>query len=398
MRLVFFNRFFAPNESATSQLLSQLAFHLAARGHDVHVVTSHDPASARGVEAMRGVSVHRVARARGDAHGLAARASDYLGYAHAARRAARRLLQPGDVAVVETDPPMLSSVLARVVRERGAKAIVWLQDLFPEVAASYGIPGMGGMVGELLRRSRDRSLAAAHAVVAIGDDMAGRIAARACVPSERVHVIHNWADGRAIQPMAPGASRMRADWGLDGLFVAGYSGNFGRVHEFDTLLDAAALLRDEPGIAFLLVGSGPRWDEVRSRVERERLANVRMRAYREREALGESLAAADVHVVSLRPEFDGLVQPSKLYGILAAARPGIFIGSATEETARILREHDAGTCVAPGDAPGLARAILALRSDAALRARWGANARRAFESRYDAVHALAAWERLLASI
>ncbi|HET9470564.1 MAG TPA: hypothetical protein VFO24_05630, partial [Usitatibacter sp.] len=115
----------------------------------------------------------------------------------------------------------------------------------------------------------------------------------------------------------------------------------------------------------------------------------------ERGALAQSLGAADAHLVVLRPAFEGLVLPSKLYGILAAGRPAIFVGSVTGETGRILADAGAGITVATGDADGLAAAIRRLRDDATLCVSMGARARKALEERYDMALALARWDAVI---
>jgi len=396
MKILFFNRFFFPDASATSQILSDLAFHLAARGRDVHVVTSRIPGSRSDGEIVRDVTVHRVATPIEGPHGLGRRALAYCDYSLGARRAAMRLVSPGDVVVVKTDPPLLSASLAHLAKSQGARVIVWMQDLFPEVAREYGVPGMRGPLGAWLARIRNRSLARSDAVVAIAERMASRVRALGCVPAERLHVIHNWADGEAIAPIERDANPMRAAWGLEGRFVVAYSGNLGRVHEFDTLLDAAAMLRPHEDVVILIVGRGPRLAEVRARAEREGLGNVRFLPHQDRALLGRTLGIADVHVCVLRPEFEGLVHPSKLYGIMAAGRPALFVGEVTGETGSILAETGAGLSIARGDADALAAAILALRGDAAARSAMGERARKAFVERYDMPVALARWEALIA--
>jgi glycosyltransferase involved in cell wall biosynthesis len=213
----------------------------------------------------------------------------------------------------------------------------------------------------------------------------------------RLHVIHNWANGRAIAPMNAAGSPLRRAWALEGKFVVAYSGNLGRVHEFGTLLDAAARLRSHADIQFVVIGRGPRLAEVEARVDRKRLGNVRFEPHQDRALLSESLGLADVHLSILRPEFEGLVQPSKLYGIMAAGRPAIFVGRVTGETARILAETSSGLSVATGDGAGLAAAILRLRDDPPERLAMGSRARTAFEVRYDMPIAMAKWASLLAA-
>ena len=395
MRIVFFNRFFFPDPSATSQMVSDLALHLARAGHEVHAVAGRAGDEAAGAQ-WQGITVHRASEARSESISLAARAGAYLRYYRGARAVARRLLARGDIVIVMTDPPLLSAAIGPIAVARGARLVVWLQDLFPEVASEYGVPGMGGFLGSPLRAARDRSLGIADRVVAIGDAMAARVAQMRGVSPDQLHVIHNWADGRAIVPLAPEANPLRAAWGVKDLFVVGYSGNLGRVHEFDTLLDAARSLRHDAGIRFLVVGRGPRLAHVRERVESERLSNVIFAPHQDREHLGESLSVPDMHLCVLRANFEGLVVPSKLYGALAAGRPTIFIGDPAGEAASILARVQGGFAVATGDADGLARAIRRLR-DAPDEARLlGMRARQAFEREFDMPVAMRQWENVLA--
>lgn len=397
MRIIFFNRFFYPDISATSQMLTDLAFHLA-RNAEVHVVTSAVEGNSPAVERVKGVTIHRVARAAAGPHGLLRRAWAYWRYYLGARSALRRIVGPGDVVVAKTDPPLLSVAIGPLAKAKGARLVVWLQDLFPEVAAEYGIPGMGGALGARLRRRRNHSLSIADAVVAIGERMAARVLESRCVDPARLHVIHNWADGKSLVPLDHGRNELRARWGLQDKFVVGYSGNLGRVHEFDTLLGAASRLRDEPGLVFLIIGRGPRLAYVREHVAAENLANVRFEPLQERDSLVQSLNAADVHISILRPSFEGLVVPSKLYGIMAVGRPAIFVGDPAGETAEILRSSGAGVSVAQGDREGLARAILEMRDSPSERGRLGGNARKAFEAKYEMRHAFAEWDSLLGKI
>ena len=394
MKIVFFNRFFFPDASATSQILSDLAFHLAASGAEVHVVTSKLAAANAAEEAIRGVHVHRVTKAIEGPHGLFQRAYAYLRYYLGARRAAATLLQAGDIAVIKTDPPMLSAIVGPVAGRRGARIVAWMQDIFPEVAHEYGVPFMGRPFGSWLRRIRDRSLVAADRVVAIGERMAARLAAEG-VPVERLRVIHNWADGEAIRPLPRENNPLRVRWGLGHAFVAAYSGNLGRVHEFDTLLSAAAMLKGDGSIRFLFIGRGPRLAEVQNRVRRDELDNVFFQPHQERERLAESLAVADVHLSVLLPRFDSLVLPSKLYGIMAAARPVIFIGDPRGESASLIRDAGCGLVIESGDGAALAAALARLRDSPAERESMGRNGRQAFETRYDMSIALAEWRETL---
>jgi glycosyltransferase involved in cell wall biosynthesis len=209
--------------------------------------------------------------------------------------------------------------------------------------------------------------------------MGGR---RQAVRGATVDVVHNWSDGDSIRPTPIEGHRLRAEWGWQDRFVVLYSGNLGLAHEFETVLDAAELLRDHPRVLFAFVGSGPRRGEVEAGVAARKLANVEMRPHVERESLGESLTAGDVHLITLRERMPGLLVPSKIYGILAAGRPTIYVGPREGEIPAILDGGACGACVRSGDARALAEAILAYDGDPDRCEREGGRARATFEERF----------------
>jgi len=217
------------------------------------------------------------------------------------------------------------------------------------------------------------------------------------VPEDRLRVIPNWADGELIRPIDPKDNRLRREWGLEGKFVVGYSGNMGRVHEFETILKAADILKSDVGIVFLFIGDGAQRKWLEREAASRGLSQIRFLPYQAPERLAASLSAPDVHLVTLRPEAEGLVVPSKFYGIAAAGRPSLFVGSADGEIARIINESSCGIVVRTGDIEGLATAIRTLRNDPATCRNYGKNARRVFERRYDKHLALAAWSKVLLS-
>jgi glycosyltransferase involved in cell wall biosynthesis len=205
-RVIFVNRYFFPDHSATSQILSDLTFHLAAIGHEVHVITSRqrydDPRAALPEnENVNGVQVHRVASSRFGRAALSGRALDYLSFYRSVRRQLDIVARPGDMVIAKTDPPLLSLVLESTARNRGTYLVNWLQDIYPETAAVLSVPLIRGPALALLRGLRNRSLRKTDATVVVGDLMAQRIKEFG-VPAARVHVIANWCDDETIRPAA----------------------------------------------------------------------------------------------------------------------------------------------------------------------------------------------------
>ena len=402
-RIIFLNRFFHPDHSATSQILSDLAFHLAGRGREVHVVTSRQRYDAPDAglperETSRGVEVHRVGTTRFGRAALLGRGFDYLSFYAAMRRAVLAVARPGDILVAKTDPPLLCLPAMYAASRRALRLVNWMQDLYPEVAAELGVPLTHGLLGRWLARWRDAALRVASANVVVGARMADRVAARG-IASERIHVIPNWCDDEVIRPVAAADNPLRREWGLGDRFVVGYSGNLGRAHDFSTLLAAAERLRNDERIVFLFVGGGHKFDELaRSVAARGLERSFRFKPYQEQAVLKFSLGVPDIHWISLNPELEGLIFPSKFYGIAAAGRPLIAIAAPDGEIARLVREHECGFVVAPGDAPALAALLAALAADRGALAGMGARARAMLEAQFTRRQALEKWCRVLDAV
>jgi colanic acid biosynthesis glycosyl transferase WcaI len=403
MRVIFLNRYFYPDHSATSQILSDLAFFLAGNGHEVCVVTScqrYDDAAADLPlrERVDGVEVHRVRTTRFGRGNLFGRTADYATFYLAAGWRLWRIARAGDVIVAKTDPPLISVVASLIARWRGARLVNWVQDVFPEVAEALGVRALAGPQAGLLRQLRNAGFRSAAANVVLGEHMAA-VVARAGGLAERIRVIPNWADMEAIRPVVAADNPLNREWGLDDKFIVCYSGNMGRAHEFDTILGAAQRLASKAeSIRFLFIGGGAQRRTVEDEVRIRGLSNVQFRPYQDRAGLSCSLGVGDVHLVSQRPEVEGYVFPSKLYGILAAGRPVVFIGDPLGEISLLVEREGIGVAVRQGDAAGLADQLVRLAGDAVLRDAMGARARVLLCERYDKKIAFKAWLELLGEL
>jgi glycosyltransferase involved in cell wall biosynthesis len=295
--------------------------------------------------------------------------------------------------VVCTDPPLLSvTALLPVALKRGL-LVNWIMDLFPEAATELGVLNSRSAMARVCVRLRDRSLRAASCSVAPTERMAKSL--QRTLPNARFAVINHWSDGDAIQPIEPERCPLRREWGLEGKVVIGYSGNFGRAHDFGTILNAANLLRARGDIVFLLVGGGHRLGWVESKVAELALDNVIVKPLQPRERLAECLAVPDVHLVSLRPEMEPFIVPSKFYGVAAAGRPTLFIGDQNGEIASLVRAGDCGASVEIGEGAALAQRIVELAESPSERRRMGGNARALFDSAFSENRGLAEWKRLI---
>ena len=387
-RIIFVNRVYWPSTAATAQLLTDLAEGVAARGWEVHVIAAGGTPAAH-----NGVTIHRTGGS--DRHGgLLSRTVNYGRFRRAAQRLLARLVQAGDVVVVMTDPPLLAAAVTDIAVHRGGRVVHWIQDIYPEILTAH----LGTLVTlplAPLRTLRDVAWRSASCCVTLGDDMRQQVADRG-VPADNISVIPNWAPRELHTPAAPEtvASR-RAAWGVADRFVVAYSGNLGRVHEFAAVLAAAEQLKARSDIVFLFIGAGARFEEVRRAAHARGLDNVRLLPPAPRADLPATLAAADAHLVTLKPGFARLVYPSKLAGVLAAGRPVLFVGPADGEIARLIAREKCGAAFAPTEGTALAATLTAWQADPATLAPLGRSARAAYERQFTLSAALARWEALL---
>jgi glycosyltransferase involved in cell wall biosynthesis len=399
-RLIFINRYFHPDQSATSRLLSDLAFALANAGHDILILTSRqrydDPDARLPASEIRGkIKVHRLAGTRFGRRKLLGRSIDYLSFYVSMAAALLKLARGGDTIVSMTDPPMLGLVAGPIARLKGCRVVNWLQDLYPEVALAVGTPLLRPILAKVIQGLRDRSLRAADCNVVIAPAMAERVLSLG-VKNERV--IHNWVDDQAIVPIPAHENRFRQQWDLEDKFVVGYSGNLGRVHDIDTILRASAELVDCQ-IVFLCIGGGAQYDALKWTAEKRGLTQLfRFMPYQSEADLPYSLSAADVHWLSHKPEFEGLLFPSKFYGIAAVGRPIIAITSRQSELASLVSEHQCGLAIEQGDGTSLALELKRLQAAPEICLAMGAHARAMLTDRFTRVQAINAWAQVLGQV
>ena len=401
MKICFFNRSYWPDHGATGQLLTALCEDLAARhGFEVSVVCGEAQGRPRsGFAPVRrewrnGVEILRAAGTTFGKGRFAGRVANYLSY-FATAWFAKPLSGRPDVVVALTDPPIIGLAARSAARRSGAGFVFLCQDLFPEVThliedfRSRRVDAVLERVSRSLVRGADR-------VVAVGETMRDRLVERRGADPSRVTVIHNWADCAAITPQ-PKDNPFAREHGLHGAFVVMHSGNVGLSQDLDTLLDAAALLRDERGIVFAVMGDGARRPALEARARAQGLSQVRFLPHQPAERLADAFASADAFVVSLKRGLAGAIVPSKLYGILAAGRPYVAAVEPACEVAAITAKHDCGLLAPPGSADALAGRILELYRDRPLAGHLGDNARRAALS-FDRPLQVDAYARLLREV
>jgi colanic acid biosynthesis glycosyl transferase WcaI len=353
-RLLVLNQYYWPGVEATAQLLTELCEALAEE-MDVRVVTGvlHGHENEPRDLVHNGVRLIRVPSTSFERSKFAARASNYITYLGNALLRSLRGPRP-DVVLCMTDPPIIADIALVVARRYRAPLVVISQDVFPEIAVQLKRLENPALM-RLLRSLVSLYLRRADRVVAIGDTMKKRLEEKGARP-DRVRVIPNWVDTKRLRPAEDG-NEWATGVGLNGKFVVMHSGNVGHAQDLDSLIRSATFLRDLDDIRIVIIGMGARHAELVALSQQLEVDQVRFLYYQSRDVLPLSLSAADVHVVGLASGLAGYVVPSRLYGILAVARPVIVAADADSETAHVVKEAGCGIVVPPGRPELLARVI-----------------------------------------
>ncbi len=384
MKIVFINQFFWPDSSATSQQLTDLATGLAGRGHDVAVICGDGGYAAAAGGEPPPVEILRV-RSLPFARGLVGRVLSYLSfYLSAFFRALT--MKRADVVVSLTTPPLISLLGSMVKILRGSQHFIWEQDIYPDVAISLNYFQAGGAADRIVGLLADTSRRHADGILALGTCMRDRLIDRG-VPAERIHITENWANGEAITPMSRPGDPSK--------LVVLYSGNFGLAHDIDTLAGAMLRLKHDPRFHFIFVGSGDKRQQLAGFCAENSIRSLELRDYVARDKLNEGLAVGDVGLVTQSDDCWGSVVPSKVYGILAAGRPVLFIGPSRATPAQTIDLHGCGWHIGCGDVDGLTALLLHLAAETREVRAAGMRARQALVEHYDLPLGVARIARIL---
>jgi colanic acid biosynthesis glycosyl transferase WcaI len=371
MRIVLLNQFFWPDTSATSQILSDTARFLA-KDHDVSVIcartgamnASFEPGFEADVSIVRTISTSF-------GHRSIQRLSSYISYLLGCIYFGLTRKRP-DVYVTLTTPPILSVVGSLLSSLRGSSHIIWEMDVYPDIATDVQYFKSGGMLDRVSGMILDWSRRRASSIIVLGDEMKDRLKARG-IPESKQVVVENWADGKEVVPIPF----------FDGPLVILYSGNLGLAHETRTIQGVLGRLGNHPDFRFVFVGGGPRRKALEEACSAQKLLNVEFRPYCKQSELGKSLAEGHVGLVTQLPQTLGSVVPSKIYGIMAAGRPLLYIGPDGSTPARHIRRFQCGWHIQPGDTDSLESLLIRLQENRHLLLEAGARARAAFEMNFD---------------
>ncbi len=390
MRILFLSHYFPPEVNAPASRTFEHCREWVREGHDVTVVTCA-PNHPRGKvfegyrnrlfqrEVVDGVKVIRIWSYLSANRGVRKRSLNYLSYLFSSI-----LLSPffprADI-VISTSPQFFNGLAGYVIGKiKRAPWLLEIRDLWPDSIREVDAM-KDSWVLSVLERLEGFAYRKANEIVPVTHAFKEYMIGKG-IDAAKIDVITNGANLALFTFSDDGGKSLRQSLGLGNRFVAAYVGTHGMAHHLETVLEAAARLRDVPEIVFLMVGDGARKEALRQKKEEMGLDNVVMVDQLPKERMPEIWALTDASLVLLKktPVFETVI-PSKIFESMAMQRP-IVLG-VRGESQRIIEQSGAGICIEPESGEALAEAVLTLYRSPQLRSEMGEKGREAVEQHYN---------------
>ena len=399
MHILILGQHYGPEEVSGAVLATELAEGLLSHGHRVTFVTSAPSHPLGRVfpgyrnallnrENLNGVQVIRVWSHISPSKTFWSRIFNYGTFSLMALLGG---LAAGKVDVMmSASPPLPLGLSAWLVsRIRRVPWLLRVEDLYPETAVNAGVLKNRTVI-RLFEWMEQFIYSKATHISLISEGFRQKLIARG-ITHPKLSVLPVWADPDLIQPMSK-ANGFRQAQGLDGKFVLLYSGNLGHTSALEDVLEAARLLKDCMDIVFVIVGEGVKKTTLQAMAQRDGLTNVHFLPYQPREAYAGLLASADISLVTLNSGASNSSLPSKIFNIMASARPILAVADDFSEVARLVRNENCGVVVPPSLAELLAGKIEEIKDDLNQLEEWGKNGRQALEKQYSRKHCVDRYE------
>ena len=264
-----------------------------------------------------------------------------------------------DVVFVISTPPIQGMLAALIKKKLHCKFVYNLQDIFPDTLVGAGLAKKDGLLWKIGRRIENYTYKNADKIIVISEDFKKNILSKG-VPEEKIEIVYNWVDEKAVHPVAKSDNTIFEEFGLSrDLFTVVYAGNLGNAQNIGILLDAAD---KTPDIQYVIFGSGGLEDEIRKRIFNENLGNVQLLPLQPYERVSDVYSAGDACVVSCKEGLGGSALPSKTWTIMSCGRP--VVASFDEgELKETIEKNNCGVFSHAGDVNEFVNAIKLLKEN-----------------------------------
>lgn len=379
-KLLIATQFYPPDYAATGQLIAELATQLSRLGLRIRIFTAQpgyafQKESASQYEISEETIIQRSRSSRFLPKRIRGRTINGLIFCVRTALHLIKFARRQDTLLLTTEPPYLPFLGYLAHRFFGLSYVCVLYDLYPDVAVELQVVNQNHLLARFWDWCNRLTWKHAQGIIVLSPTMKNRVTAKNPAIADKVYAIPSWSDPIHIKPIDKQNNWFAQKYNLSDRFTVLYSGNLGRCHDMETILAAAFDLKDDP-VQFVFIGHGAKLQGCQNYVQEHQLDNCLFLPYQDKEVLPYSLTACDLSLVSISPGLEGLVAPSKLYGILAAARPVAAICEPHSYLRDLLQEARCGECFDNGDRVGLANYIRYLATQPQLGKALGRSGRR----------------------
>jgi glycosyltransferase involved in cell wall biosynthesis len=300
--------------------------------------------------------------------------------------------------VFNTNPALLSFLGFLSHKLRNKRYIVLVHDLWPELPANTGMIKNCGLLFKIIDYVVKLSFKYADEIIVLSNQMKEMVSKKISGKNNKIHIVHNWADAKRIFPVSRENNVLIEELGLRGKKIVMYSGNLGRYQPLEVMIEAANELKRRKDINFVFAGNGGKKERIQAMAASMDLENVIFIPFQSLKRLAESLSMADVSLLGIYPKNEGVIMPSKLYGLLAIGKPIICVSDPTSEVVEILTKSDAGIHSAIDDPIELAQKIVGLIDNPEKARKMGLNGRTYFFKHYERKNITKKWKEILNKI
>ena len=385
-RVWIISELYYPEETSTGHFMTKIAEGLSLE-FTVKTLCAQPSYSKWGVRAPKreihnGVDIIRCYSTTFDKNKLPLRVINLLTISFSIFLNALLYLRYGDFVLVVTNPPLLPYITMLACHLRGAKCVVRVDDVYPDVMCAAGMLNKYGTSYRIINWLTRQLYQKAERVITLGRDMRDLVSHKMSYHPERVMVITNWADCNLITPTPKETNTLLSELRLSGKFVVQWAGNMGHPHEVKSLFDAMVCLKNHPSVHFLFIGSGSKRAWLETEARKAGIDNVTFLGNRPRDDQQDFLNACDIALSSLVEGMVGISVPSRMYNIFSAGKPILAIGEPHSELAMVINEEGVGWVVPPDRPDELVRVISQARENPILLAEMGKRGRSIVEMKY----------------
>ena len=369
-KLLIVTQFFPPDYAATGQLIQELAEQLSTKNVRVNIFTgqpgyAYEQSEAPGLEMSKNITVRRSKFKQFYSKRIRSKTLNGIIFTLRSAWYLFRNAHRHDAVILTTAPPFLSIVgyLANLLLKLDYICLIY--DLYPDVVIELGVISQRNPIAKLWNWMNGAIWHRSKEIVVMSETMKQRITAKHPAIAHKISVIHNWADPAWIKPIPKQENWFAQQHQIKDKFTVLYSGNLGHCHDMDTILDAAKLLKHE-SVQFVFIGAGAKYQQCQDTVVEHKLNNCLFLPYQDRANLPYSLTACDLALVSITPGLEGVVAPSKVYGIMAAGKAIAAVCEPHSYLRTIINNAHCGMAVDNQHSQELAEFILTLAKNPGL--------------------------------